>query len=300
MSERRRVAVIGYGNIGRYAVRALSESPDLELAGVVRRDPSQRGDLPPGVPVAGSIEELGRVEAALLCAPTRKVPEIAERCLRLGVNTVDSFDIHGDPIVELRRSLGAVARERGAVAVIAAGWDPGTDSVLRALLEAMAPKGITYTNFGPGMSMGHSVAVRAIPGVRDAMSLTVPAGQGAHRRIVYVELEEGAPFEEVERAILDDPYFRNDETRVVQVADVSALIDMGHGVRMERKGVSSGAHNQLFTYDMRINNPALTAQVMVAAARATFRLAPGAYTLLEVPVIDLLPGDREDYVRRLV
>jgi len=300
MSERRRVAVIGYGNIGRYAVRAISEAPDLELAGVVRRDPSQRGDLPAGVAVAGSIEELGRVEAALLCTPTRKVPEVAEACLRLGVNTVDSFDLHGEPLVELRRRLDARARERGAVAVISAGWDPGTDSMLRALLEAMAPRGITYTNFGPGMSMGHSVAVRAIPGVRDAMSLTVPAGQGVHRRIVYVELEEGTRFDEVERAILDDPYFRNDETHVVQVPRVSALVDVGHGVRLERKGASSGADNQLFTYDMRINNPALTAQVMVAAARASFRLAPGAYTLLEVPVIDLLPGEREEHVRRLV
>lgn len=300
MGEKRRVAVVGYGNIGRYAVAAVKEAPDLELAGVVRRDPANRGDLPPEVPVAGSIQELEGVEAALLCSPTRMIPQIAEECLRLGVNTVDSFDIHGDALFDLRRRLGEVAREHGAVAIISAGWDPGTDSVFRALLEAMAPRGITYTNFGPGMSMGHSVAVRAIPGVRDALSLTVPLGQGMHRRMVYVELEEGARFEEVRQAILEDPYFKNDETRVFEVPRVSDLLDMGHGVRMERKGVSSSSHNQLFIFEMRINNPALTAQVMAAAARAGFRQPPGAYTLLEVPVIDLLPGDRETYIRRLV
>lgn len=300
MSEKRRVAVVGYGNIGRYAVQALSASPDLHLVGVVRRDPSQRDDLPAGVPVVGAIAELEGVEAALLCSPTRMVPKLAEECLRLGINTVDSFDLHGDALVELRRSLDGVARAHGSVAVISAGWDPGSDSMLRALFEAMAPKGITYTNFGPGMSMGHSVAVRAIPGVRDALSLTVPAGEGTHRRMVYVELGEGARFDEVKQAILNDPYFKNDETRVYEVAKVDDLVDVGHGVRIERKGVSGATHNQRFAFEMRINNPALTAQVMVCAARAGFRQQPGAYTLLEVPVIDLLPGEREAHIHRLV
>lgn len=300
VSDKRRVAVVGYGNIGRHAVHALAEAPDLTLAGVVRRDPTQRDDLPAEVPVVGDIGELDGVEAALLCGPTREVPRIAEACLARGINTVDSYDIHGDSLVELRRSLDQRARERGCVAIISAGWDPGTDSVLRALLEAMAPRGITYTNFGPGMSMGHSVAARAVPGVADALSLTIPIGSGRHRRMVYVELSEGADFERVQSAILADPYFKYDETHVVQVPSVKELMDMGHGVRMERKGVAGRTHNQLFTFDMRINNPAVTAQVMVAAARASFRQAPGAYTLIEVPVVDLLPGEREGIVRRLV
>src|SRR5690606_19825342 len=183
---------------------------------------------------------------------------------------------------------------------LSAGWDPGTDSIIRAMFEAMAPRGITFTNFGPGMSMGHTVAVRAVPGVRDALSLTAPAGEGRHRRIVYVELEEGARFEDVRKAVLNDPYFQRDETHVIEVEDVESLIDMGHGVRMERKGVSGRTHNQHFSFEMRINNPALTAQVMVAAARASFRQAPGAYTMVEVPIIDFLYGDREELLRRLV
>lgn len=300
MSEVRNIAVVGYGNIGRYAVDALLEAPDLALAGVVRRDPSDRAGIPEDIPVVDAVDKLeGGVDGVLLCAPTRAVPDLAVTYLRQGVNTVDSYDIHGD-LADLRRELDAVAKESGSVAVISAGWDPGTNSIVRVLFEAMAPRGITYTNYGPGMSMGHSVAARAVPGVRDALSLTVPAGQGRHRRMVYVELEDGVDADAVAAAIRADSYFRNDETHVIVVPRVKDLVDMGHGVRIERKGVSGRTHNQQFTFDIRINNPALTAQIMVAAMRASFRLAPGAYTLVEVPVIDLLPGERDELIRRLV
>jgi diaminopimelate dehydrogenase len=148
--------------------------------------------------------------------------------------------------------------------------------------------------------MGHTAAVKAIDGVADALSMTIPVGTGLHRRIVYVVLEDNAEFTVVEKAIKQDPYFIHDETHVYQVEDVSTLVDMGHGVSIERKGVSGITHNQLFKWEMRVNNPALTAQIMVAAARATVRLQPGAYTLIEIPVVDLLPGDRRTWIGRLV
>ena len=299
MSDKARVAIVGYGNIGRAAVDAVLEAPDMELAGIVRRNPQDRVGIDPEIPVVGDVAQLGRVDVALLCVPTRQVPETAAFYLSKGINTVDSYDIHGE-LVNLRRQLDEISRAHNAVAIISAGWDPGTNSMVRAMLEFMAPRGITYTNYGPGMSMGHTVAVKAIPGVRDALSLTIPIGQGAHRRLVYVELEPGADFETVKQRILEDPYFRNDDTRVTQVDSVQPLIDMGHGVRIERKGVSARAHNQMFLYDIRINNPALTAQVMVAAARASLRQKPGAYTMLEVPIIDFLAGDRDQLLRRLV
>ncbi len=299
MDRKARIAVVGYGNIGRAAVEAVLEAPDMELAGIVRRNPADRSGIDPDIPVAADVGELGPVDVALLCVPTRQVPDAAETYLRRGINTVDSYDIHGE-LVNMRRRLDEAGRAHGTVAIISAGWDPGTNSMVRAMLEFMAPRGITYTNYGPGMSMGHTVAVKAIPGVRDALSLTIPAGQGAHRRLVYVELEEGADFETVKQQILNDPYFKYDDTRVTQVDAVEPLIDMGHGVRIERKGVSGRAHNQMFSYDIRINNPALTAQIMAAAARATLRQQPGAYTMLEVPMIDFLPGDRDALLRRLV
>lgn len=298
--EKIKAAVVGYGNIGKYVIETLKVSPDFEIAGVIRRhgDENRPVELE-GIPVVKDVKELGKVDVAILCTPTRKVRENALPLLEMGINTVDSFDIHTD-IVELRKCLGETARKHNAVSVISAGWDPGSDSVVRALLEAIAPKGITYTNFGPGMSMGHTVAVKAVEGVKAALSMTIPTGTGVHRRMVYIEVEDGHDFGKVAAAIKADPYFVHDETHVIKVDDVDALIDMGHGVNLTRKGVSGKTQNQLFEFNMKINNPALTAQVMVCAARASFRQASGCYTMIEIPVIDLLPGDREDLVRKLV
>lgn len=293
-----RVAIVGYGNIGRYAFEAIQASPDMELAGVVRRDPSNPPQELQGYPVVSTITELGAVDVALLCTPTRQVEEYALDILAKGINTVDSYDIHGG-IVELRASLAEVAKANNAVAVVAAGWDPGSDSVVRTLMEAIVPQGITYTNFGPGMSMGHTVAVKAIAGVKKALSMTIPLGTGLHRRMVYVELDNEVNAQEVEHAIKTDDYFVKDETHVHFVDNVDALVDMGHGVQMVRKGVSGQTHNQLLEFNMKINNPALTAQILVACARASMRQQTGAYTMLEIPIIDLLPNEREYWIAKL-
>ena len=295
-----RAAVVGYGNIGKSVVEALQAAPDFEIAGIIRRNGAENKPVElASYEVVKDITELKDVDVAIVASPTRQVEEQAKKILAMGINTVDSFDIHTQ-ITSLRRSLGETAKANNSVAIISAGWDPGSDSVVRTLLEAIAPKGITYTNFGPGRSMGHSVAVRAIEGVKDALSMTIPTGTGIHRRMVYVELEEGVDFKTVEATIKADPYFVNDETHVKQVPCVDDLNDVGHGVNLVRKGVSGTTHNQMFEFNMRINNPALTAQVMVCCGRATMRQQPGCYTMIEVPVIDLLHGDREELIAHLV
>lgn len=297
-----KVAIIGYGNVGQYALEAVEAAPDMELVGVIEQRPEFVENKPAqlsNIKVAKSIKELGKVDVAILAVPTRITLAVAKEALELGINTVDGYDIHGE-LWDLKQDLDKIAKENNAVSIISAGWDPGTDSIIRVLMEAMAPKGITYTNFGPGMSMGHTVVVKSKEGVKDGLSMTVPTGTGVHRRMVYVELEDGANFEAVEKAIKTDSYFASSETIVTQVDDVSLLTDMGHGVSMERKGVSGKTQNQLFNYNMTINNPALTSQVLVSAARATMKQQAGAYTLIEIPVIDLLAGDPETIIRKLV
>ena len=294
-----RAAVVGYGNIGKFALEALQAADDFEIAGVVRRNASDVPASLAGIPVVSSLKDLKDVEVAILATPTRKVEQYALEALSLGINTVDSFDIH-TKVPALRATLGEAARKAGKVSVISAGWDPGSDSMVRAILQAAAPKGITYTNFGPGMSMGHSVACKAIEGVKDALSMTIPMGTGVHRRMVYVELLPGADFAKVAAAIKADPYFVNDETYVNEVLSVDALKDMGHGVNLVRKGVSGKTHDQLFEFNMHINNPALTGQILVAAARAATRQAPGCYTMIELAPVDMLPGDRDEWVAKLV
>lgn len=299
MNQKYRVAIVGYGNIGRYALEAIKASPDFELAGVVRRNPSENQPSSlQSIPVVASIDALERVDVALLCTPTRAVEKHALKLLSKGIATVDTFDIHGD-IIALRRSLHSAATAHNTVAVLSAGWDPGSDSMVRTLMEAIVPSGITYTNFGPGMSMGHTVAVKAIEGVKRALSMTIPIGTGLHRRMVYIELDSGYSEADVAQRIKQDEYFAHDETHVIVVDDVEQLIDMGHGVAMTRKGVSGATHNQLLNFEMKINNPALTAQVMICAARAALKMAPGAYTMPEIAPIDLLPGDREKWIAKL-
>ena len=200
-----RAAVVGYGNIGRYTVEALEAAPDFEIAGIVRRQGAE--NCPAGLAsykVVKSIAELSEVDVAILATPTRSCEEYASQILPMGINTVDSFDIHTG-IADYRRRLMELNKQTGTVSVIAAGWDPGSDSIVRTLMQALAPKGLSYTNFGPGMSMGHSVCVRSKEGVRNALSMTIPKGEGIHRRMVYVELEPGADLDEVTRAIKADP-----------------------------------------------------------------------------------------------
>ena len=245
------------------------------------------------------IRELKDVDVAILATPTRSCEEYAKQILPLGINTVDSFDIHTS-ILDYRKALMPINKETKTVSVIAAGWDPGSDSIVRTLMQSLAPKGLSYTNFGPGMSMGHSVCVRSKAGVKNALSMTIPLGEGIHRRMVYVELEEGAKLDEVTAAIKADPYFANDETHVFQVESVDDVRDMGHGVNLVRKGVSGKTQNQRLEFNMSINNPALTGQVLVNVARASMRLQPGCYTMIEIPVVDMLPGDREDLIKHLV
>lgn len=295
-----RAAVVGYGNIGRYTIEALEASEDFEIAGVVRRNGAENKPAElAAYDVVKDITELKDVDVAILATPTRSCEEYAKKILPLGINTVDSFDIHTG-IVDYRRSLMEVCKKTGTVAVIAAGWDPGSDSIVRTLMQSLAPKGLSYTNFGPGMSMGHSVCVRSKEGVKNALSMTIPLGEGIHRRMVYVELEDGARLEDVTAAIKADPYFANDETHVFAVESVDAVRDMGHGVNLVRKGVSGKTQNQRMEFHMSINNPALTAQVLVNVARASLRQQPGCYTMVELPVIDMLPGEREELIGHLV
>ena len=136
--------------------------------------------------------------------------------------------------------------------------------------------------------------------MKNALSVTIPLGEGIHRRMVYVELEEGYTLEQVTKDIKADPYFAYDETHVFQVESVDAVRDMGHGVNLVRKGVSGKTQNQRMEFNMSINNPALTGQVLVNVARASMRLQPGCYTMVEIPVIDMLPGDRESLIGHLV
>lgn len=285
-----KVAIFGYGNIGRAAEAAVRKASDMELAGVFHH--TEADQLIAAKP-----------DVALLCTPTREVKDWAPVFLKKGISTVDSFDIHGD-IYDLITDLKLDAELGESVAIISAGWDPGSDSIIRTLMTSLVPEGEGYTNFGPGRSMGHTVAAKAIPGVKDALSMTLPAGKGKHNRHVYIELEDGYDFEAVRAAILADDYFAHDYTEVEQVPSVAALNTTNHGVHIERNGLSGTTPDQQIDFTMRINNPALTGQFMTSCARAAYRMQLrrewGSFTTIELRPIDLLPLEREQAIRQMV
>lgn len=300
--EKIKVAIVGYGNVGQGAADAIRESKDMELVGIVAKPKyvDKIRQIERDLPIVTDPAELPKTDVAILAIGSRAVSKIAPIYLKMGINTVDAYDIHGEPMMRLRDKLRDVAIDSGSVAIIAAGWDPGTDSVIRALFEVIAPKGVTNINFGPGMSMGHTVVVKAIDGVKDALSITVPKGAGLHRRMVYVELEEGASFEKISETIKADPYFIKDETHVFRVESVKDLADVGHGVYMDRKGVAGKTHNQKIELTMSITNPAATGQILVSAARASMKQKPGCYSMLEIPPIDFLSGSKKENLKRLI
>jgi len=294
------VAIVGFGNVGECVFDAIEAAQDMRLAGIVTSRADEIKKRFPNQAVVQDIKQLENVEVAALCYPSRRIEELATKILGQGISTVDSFDNHGEAIYDLRANLGEIAKKNDAAAIIAMGWDPGTDSMLRAIFELSIPSGKTYTNFGPGMSMGHSVFVRNVEGVEDAVSITIPKGEGQHKRMVYVKLKKGASLELVEKKLKEDEYFAHDEFHLIETKDLSGVRDLGHGGHIIRWGISGKTHNQLMEYKCRVTNPSLTGQILASAARAAAKQKPGCYLPIEIPLIDFLPRTVEDSAKNLV
>lgn len=295
-----KVAVVGYGNIGKYLVGELKCSQEMQLVGVVRTHNQYTAPELKGIEVVSQIEKLSnQPDVAILSVPSRCVPQIAESILKKGIHTVDSYDIH-DMIFEVKTKLSAVAKENGVVSILSAGWDPGLNSVIRSIMQIATPKGITYTDFGPGMSMGHTVALKQIEGVKDALAMTIPLGMGRHRRDLYIKSVKKSENDKIKLDIANDDYFTKDTLEIKMVDAVEPFMDMGHATSITRKGGSATVQNQRLHFDMQINNPALTSQILLASARACVKQKAGCYTLLELPMCDLLPMALSEQIINLV
>ena len=199
----------------------------------------------------------GRPDVIALCGPSRSIPDTAEAFLKQGYNCVDSFDIHTEIPATVAR-LDAAARAGNSVSITAAGWDPGTDSVLRALFEAMVPPRHHLHQLRPWPFHG---PFRGRPRHQGRGRCRVhhhPRGGGRHSRLVYVVLEEGENLADVTARIKADDYFAHDPLDVRQCRDreeLAFVADQSHGVLMERTGASGMSDNRILKFDMRINNP---------------------------------------------
>lgn len=293
-----KVAIVGCGNVGEYALKAVKNAPDMEIGGIVEQSHCiiEKKEKHPQLLIVDDIKRLQKIDVAVLAIPSLSIEKVAPRILKQGINTIDSFDIHGEKLFKLKKKLSKVSKEYNSVSITAVGWDPGIDSVIRAIFLAMAPQGLTNTNFGPGMSMGHTVAVKNISGVKDALSLTIPNGFNNHKRKVYVELEDKVNLEDVTQRINNHQYFIHDKTEVIEIKDVDNIIDYGHKVLINRQGVASGTHNQEMKYQASITNPAVTAQIMVTAARASVKQKANNHLLVEIPIIDFISEENKNEI----
>ena len=286
----RKIAIIGAGNVGVAAAKAVLESSDTELCGFVRKKAEQVLGFE-NFPAAKSIFDLPeKPEGAIITVPSRLVESIEKELLENGIYTADCFDIH-EELLDMRQRLDVFAKTGNVSCIIGAGWDPGLDSVIRTLMFSAFSKGKIYTNFGPGMSMGHSTAVKSIEGVLDAVSITSPLGKGKHARKIYVLPEENADKQAIEHEILSDKYFEHDECSVEFVDSVKPFFNTAHGVLIE-----SNFGNRKIEFGMKIDNPTLTGKMLASAIRAAFLQKPGAYFMPEISPVDFCEGKWKIYL----
>ena len=317
-----RIGILGYGNLGRGIECAIKQNPDMELAAVfTRRDPSSVQIMRDGVPVCRA-DEAGewkdKIDVMILCGGSatdlpKQTPDLAHY-----FNVVDSFDTHAN-IPAHFAAVDAACRQSGTVGIISVGWDPGLFSLNRLYAGAVLPQGKDYTFWGKGVSQGHSDAIRRVPGVKDARQYTIPVPQALervragenpdltvrqkHTRECFVVLEEGADAEAVEREIKTMPnYFADYDTTVHFISEEELKAHhsgIPHGGMVLRSGVTGNGNKHLIEYSLKLDsNPEFTSSVLVAYARAAFRLAQegakGCKTVFDVPPAYLSPKTGEE------
>ena len=328
MSEKIKIAVLGYGNLGRGVELAVRNSKDMELVAVFsRRDPNKVKTC--GAPVF-SVDQIlshkGKFDVLVLCGgsatdlPTQ-TPEFAKE-----FNVVDSFDTHAK-IPEHFAAVDAAAKKGGNVGVIAVGWDPGLFSLNRLYGESVLENGSSYTFWGKGVSQGHSDAIRRIKGVVDARQYTVPidsalervrAGENPnlttrekHLRDCYVVAQDGADKARIEHEIKTMPNYFADYDTSVHFIDLETLKKehggIPHGGFVLRSGVS-GEHSEnkhLIEFSLKLDsNPEFTASVLVAYARAAYRLSQrgesGAFSVFDIAPALLSPKSADELRREIL
>jgi diaminopimelate dehydrogenase len=268
--NRLRLAVVGWGRLGRACAAALHGAPDLALAGVVRRADSM--GTPPGsvhgAPFVAHLRDLDAVDAALVCVPTEAAPDTAQLLLQMRVPIVECAGFEGRALTEYHDRIAHLCARYRVGAVVGAGWDPGVLPQLRRLFDVLIPKGQTHVGRHLAPALHHSAAAEAVDGVRGALSGEVHDASGASHRLVYVQLERGADFDRVRDRIVGDPLFADEPTQVLPVPDLAALETEERGVLIERLQESTGGPHASLLLEARADEAAFSARLMLDGLRA--------------------------------
>ena len=325
--EKIRVGICGYGNLGKGVESEISKSKDMELIGIFTRRNPENLEINSGVPVI-SINDaekwMSKIDVMIMCGGSatdlpKQVPEMVKM-----YNTVDSFDTHAK-IPEYFENVSKSAKSNNRTAVICGGWDPGMFSVMRTYADAFLQKGSTYTFWGKGVSQGHSDAIRRVEGVKNAVQYTIPSEEAMsrvrngenpelttaekHLRECFVVLEDGADSAKIENEIKTMPSYFEDYNTVVHFISEEEL-KKNHGKMMHGGFVIHTAETgendkQVVEYSLKLDsNPEFTASVLIAIARATYRMNKegmyGAKTMLDIPPAWMSPKTEEELRKELL
>jgi diaminopimelate dehydrogenase len=276
---RLRLSVLGFGRLGRACTQAILETPDIELAGVVRR-PASAGKLPPPfahVEVTTHVRDLGSSNGVLLCVSPYAATAAARDALQCRLPLVECAILEGDALKAHYDAIGRAASLHRVAAVVGAGWDPGMLPLLRHAFEVLVPQGHTVVTDRPGVSLHHTEAAKNIPGVEGALATESRDAEGRATRYVYAQLAKGTDPARVQAALEADPLFAGERTLFFPVASIAALEGEGRGILLERRGTArAGAHQNLLL-EARFDVATFTARVMVDAARRLPALRPGMH-----------------------
>jgi diaminopimelate dehydrogenase len=278
---------VGFGRVGKACAEALVESKDLVLAVIVRRLDHLAQAVPDAfskIPLVSHAAQVQQVDGALLCVPMAQVLDTAHDCLQHGIPIIESSVLHGEAFQAHREAIHRLAVRYDVPAVVGAGWDPGALSIVRSLFALLAPEGEIETRHRVAASLHHTAMARQVAGVKEALCTEQCAADGTRQRYVYVELDKGVDADRVAAAIRADPLFLGEETLVFPVENVAALEQEGRGIVLERRSAPGSSGSQRFLLEARFDESLLTAQTMLAAARALPRLDPGAHSLLDLPL----------------
>lgn len=305
-----KIGILGYGNLGRGVEAAIAQNPDMELTAVfTRRAPEALKIATPGAKVlhVDEAEKMqNEIDVLMICGGSATDLPVQTPKYAAMFNVIDSFDTHAR-IPEHFANVDAAAKKAGKVGIISCGWDPGMFSLNRLYASCILPEGKDYTFWGRGVSQGHSDAVRRIEGVKDARQYTVPVPAALdavrrgetpelttrekHTREVYVVAEEGADLARIEKEIKEMPNYFSDYDTTVNFIDAETLArehsGLPHGGFVIRSGETKGGNKHIIEYRLQLDsNPEFTGSVLVAYARAAYRMAQegqsGAKTVFDI------------------
>ncbi|MGZ9585524.1 diaminopimelate dehydrogenase [Paenibacillus marinisediminis] len=320
-----RIGIVGYGNLGRGVEYSIRQNPDMELVAVfTRRSPESVNASVPAVSLSEVEAYKGKIDVMILCGGSatdlpEQGPAIAKH-----FTAVDSFDTHAR-IPEYFDKVNAEAEANGHISVISTGWDPGLFSLNRLLFESVLPEGHEYTFWGRGVSQGHSDAIRRIPGVKGGVQYTIPSDEAVakvragenpelttrdkHIRECFVVAEEGADQASIEEQIKTMPNYFSDYNTIVNFISEEELkanhSAMPHGGLVFRSGTTGEGTKQIMEFGLNLgSNPEFTSSVLVAYARAAYRLSQrgesGARTVFDIPFGLLSPKSAAELRGRLL